>query len=252
MTPPRTPNAPDWLTARPIAHRGLHDASKGVIENSLSALRAALAKGYAVECDLRLSRDGKVFVFHDDDLCRLTGETGAFFARDSLELEQIALSGSKDKIASLEKWLATTQGAVPLILELKSDFSGNLALASAVAAALGDYNGPVALKSFDPALIAVLRRKDAPWPLGMVAQGSYDDFAELSDTQRFTLSRFTHVAETRPDFLSWRAADLPHPVCELARACAGVPVMTWTIRSPQQAAAARKHADQIVFEGFEA
>ncbi len=65
---PRNPNAPDWLTARPIAHRGLHDVSKGVIENSLGALRAALAKGYAVECDLRLSRDGKVFVFHDDDL----------------------------------------------------------------------------------------------------------------------------------------------------------------------------------------
>ena len=249
---PRTPNAPGWLTARPIAHRGLHDVSKGVIENSLGALRAALAKGYAVECDLRLSRDGKVFVFHDDDLGRLTGESGAFFARDALELEQIALSNSRNKIASLEKWLATAQGAVPLILELKSDFSGNLALAAAVAAALGGYKGPVALKSFDPALIAALRRKDPPWPLGIVAQESYDDFAELSQTQRVTLSRFTHVTETKPDFLSWCATDLPHPTCELARACAGIPVMTWTICSSEQAAAVRKHADQIVFEGFEA
>jgi glycerophosphoryl diester phosphodiesterase len=245
-------NAPDWLTARPIAHRGLHDASKGVIENSLGGLRAAAAKGYAVECDLRLSRDGKVFVFHDDDLDRLTGELGPFSARDSGELEHIGLSGSEDRIASLEQWLATAQGAVPLILELKSDFSGNLALSAAVAAALGDYHGPVALKSFDPALIAVLRRMDAPWPLGIVAQEFYDDFAGLSETQCITLTRFTHGAESKPDFLSWRAADLPHPVCELARACAGIPVMTWTIRSPEQAAAARKHADQIVFEGFEA
>ena len=248
----RNPNAPDWLTARPIAHRGLHDASRGVIENSLGSLLAAVAKGYAVECDLRLSRDGKAFVFHDDDLDRLTGQSGPFFARDAGELEQIGLSESQDKIASLEKWLAAARGAVPLILELKSDFSGNLALAAAVAAALADYRGPVALKSFDPSLIAALRRRDAPWPLGMVAQESYDDFAELSRTQRVTLSRFTHVAETTPDFLSWRAADLPHPVCELARACAGMPVMTWTIRSPEQVAAARKYADQIVFEGFEA
>ena len=135
----RSPNAPDWLTARPIAHRGLHDASKGVVENSLGALRAAMAKGYAVECDLRLSRDGKVFVFHDDDLDRLTVQSGAFYARDAGELEQIGLSGSKDRIASLEKWLATAQGEVPLILELKSDFSENLALAAAVAAALGEY-----------------------------------------------------------------------------------------------------------------
>ena len=139
-----------------------------------------MAKGYAVECDLRLSRDGKVFVFHDDDLDRLTGQSGPFIARDAGELEQIGLSGSQDKIASLEKWLATAQGAVPLILELKSDFSGNLALAAAVSEALGEYKGPVALKSFDPALIAVLRRRDAHWPLGMVAQESYDDFAELS------------------------------------------------------------------------
>jgi hypothetical protein len=74
----------------------------------------------------------------------------------------------------------------------------------------------------------------------------------LSETQCITLSRFTHVAETKPDFLSWRAADLPHPLCELARACAGMPVMTWTIRSSEQAAAVKKYADQIVFEGFEA
>ncbi len=76
------------------------------------------------------------------------------------------MSGSRDKIASLEKWLATAQGAVPLIFELKSDFSGNLALAAAVAAALGDYNGPVALKSFDPALIAVLRKTEARLAVG--------------------------------------------------------------------------------------
>jgi glycerophosphoryl diester phosphodiesterase len=248
----RNPNAPDWLTARPIAHRGLHAPSKGVVENSLGSLRAALAKGYAVECDLRLSRDGKVFVFHDNDLDRLTGDSGPFFARDAGELERIGLSGSDDRIASLENWLATAQGVVPLILELKSDFSGNLSLAAAVAAALGGYEGPVAVKSFDPGLIAVLRRMDAPWPLGMVAQDSYDDFAGLSPTQCITLRRFTHASETKPDFLSWRAADLPQPVCELVRACAGIPVMTWTIRSPEQATAARKHADQIVFEGFEA
>lgn len=248
----RNPNAPDWLTARPIAHRGLHDPSKGVVENSLGSLRAALVKGYAVECDLRLSRDGKVFVFHDDDLDRLTGDSGAFDARDAGELRQISLSGSEDKIASLENWLATAQGAVPLILELKSDFSGNLALAAAVAAVLGGYEGPVAVKSFDPGLIAVMRSMDAPWPLGMVAQDSYGDFVGLSQTQCIRLSRFTHASETTPDFLSWRAADLPQPVCELARACAGIPVMTWTIRSPEQAAVARRHADQIVFEGFEA
>ncbi len=108
------------------------------------------------------------------------------------------------------------------------------------------------MKSFDPALIAVLRSSGAPWPLGIVAQEHYDEeeFAELTLDQVHSLRRFTHAAETQPDFLSWRAADLPHPLCEFARACAKTPVLAWTIRTPGQAAAARRHADQIVFEGF--
>ena len=246
----RTPHAPDWLTARPIGHRGLHDIARGRVENSLGALRAALDAGYAAECDLRLSRDGKVFVFHDDALDRLTQETGLFAQRDAAGLETIRLRGSDERIPTLADWLAAARGEAPLILELKSDFSGDTALAAAVAAALEGYAGPVALKSFDPALVACLRAAPAPWPLGMVAQASYADLAFLSATQCDGLRSFTHAAQTQPDFLSFRAADLPQPICELARACAGMPVMAWTIRSPGQAEAARRHADQIVFEGF--
>ncbi len=248
----RLANAPDWLTARPIAHRGLHDFSHSVVENSLGAARAAFARNYAMECDLRLSRDGKVFVFHDEMLDRLCGESGFFGAFDSGQLRGKFLRGSGEAIPSLAQLLDVAQGVAPLILELKSDFSGDVALAAAIAAELGDYAGPVAVKSFDPALIAALRAMQAPWPLGIVAQAEYAEaeWAGLTASQCFTLSHFTHAAETQPDFLSWRAADLPNPTCEFARACAGMPVMTWTIRSPEAAQAARRYADQIVFEGF--
>jgi glycerophosphoryl diester phosphodiesterase len=241
-----------WLTARPIAHRGLHDSSHGVVENSLGAARAAFARNYAMECDLRLSRDGQVFVFHDDTLDRLCGESGRFRDLDAAPLRRKVLRGSGEPILSFEQLLSAARGAVPLILELKSDFSGDDALAAAVAASLRDYSGPVALKSFDPALIVALRRIDVPWPLGIVAQADYaeEEWGALSAALRFALSRFTHAGETRPDFLSWRAADLPNPTCEFARACSRAPVLTWTIRSAQQAARVKAHADQIVFEGF--
>lgn len=250
----RQPNAPDWLTKRPIAHRGLHDSLHGPVENSLGALRAAISRGYAVEADLRLSRDGEVFVFHDDDLDRLTEAAGPFAARDAAELARIGLHGGGETIPTLARFLFEAAGAAPLILELKGDFSGDAALAAAVAAALGAYAGPVALKSFDPALIAFLRAGGAGWPLGVVAQARYDskEFPGLSKKQCDSLNNCTHLHETKPDFLSWRGADLPQPICELARACAGMPVLAWTIRSPEQAAAARVHADQIVFEGFAA
>ncbi|MGO8738449.1 glycerophosphodiester phosphodiesterase family protein [Rhodoblastus sp.] len=240
-----------WLIARPIAHRGLHDPERRIAENSLGAAQAAVAGGYGIECDVRLSRDGKVFVFHDEKLDRLTEAFGAFRGRDAHELAHIALQGG-EMIPTLAAFLAAVAGAVPLIVELKSDSFGDVTLADAVAAELADYHGPVALKSFDPAPIAALRAGAAPWPLGIVAQSDYEDeeFDRLTPAQWEEVTRFTHAGATRPDFLSWRAADLPAPVVEVFRACAGLPVMSWTIRSPQQAETARKHADQIVFEGF--
>ena len=75
-------SAPAWLTARPIAHRGLHDAAKGLAENSLGAAAAAIAGGFAIECDVQLSRDGEAMVFHDDNLRRLTRGRGALAAKN--------------------------------------------------------------------------------------------------------------------------------------------------------------------------
>lgn len=215
------------------------------------ALRAAMARGFAVEADVRLSRDGDVFVFHDDALDRLTWETGFFRDLDTAQAQALRLRGG-ERIPTLAEFLR--EGAdCPLILELKSDFNGDVALAHAMAAALADHRGPVALKSFDPALIAVLRaQKHAPWPLGIVAQADYDDgdFENLSAAEKDRLARFVHARETRPDFLSWRSSDLPNPTCELARACAKMPVMSWTVRSAEQAKEVLRRADQIVFEGF--
>jgi len=213
--------------------------------------RVLVGEGYAVEADIRLSRDGEIFVFHDDDLARLTGGDGMFGQRDAAELKRLRLCGGGEGIPSLAEFLREGEGA-PLILELKSDFSGDLALARKIPAALAGHAGAVALKSFDPALIAVLRAAGARWPLGIVAQADYEDedFAHLSAREKHRLARFVHARETRPDFLSWRRADLPSAVCEIFRACAGGPVMSWTVRSPAQAQDVLRHADQIVFEGF--
>ena len=124
-------------------------------------------------------------------------------------------------------------------------------LADRVRAILAAYTGPVAIKSFDPAVIAHLRL-GAPCPLGIVAEASYDDpeWAALPGALRRDLAALTHFAQTRPDFLSYRVGDLPHAAPALFRAGLGLPVMTWTVRSPEQREAARRWADQMVFEGF--
>ena len=56
---------------KPIAHRGLHDAAKGIIENTVPAFEAAIARGYGIECDVRPAACATPMVFHDLTLERL-------------------------------------------------------------------------------------------------------------------------------------------------------------------------------------
>jgi hypothetical protein len=89
-------------------------------------------------------------------------------------------------------------------------------------------------------------------PLGIVGEADYteSDWPQLSPDQRREMMHFLHYPQTRPDFISWRAEDLPHAIPFLAREGLGLPVTTWTIRSPEQGRRIRAWADQIVFEGF--
>ncbi len=246
-----------WLVARPIAHRGLHDESAGVVENSLSAARAAVAGGYAIECDVQLSADHEAVVFHDDFLERLTGVAGRVNEKTARELSAIRLKGSNESVPLLWELLQAIQGRAPLVVELKSNFDGNLALARRVAELLAGYRGPAAIESFDPDPIAFLRQNRMAlgieqFPLGMVAQASYGplEWPELSESRRSELTHWLHYPRSRPEFLSFNVDDLPHVAPMLLREGLKLPVTVWTVRSPEQSIAAQKWMDQIVFEGF--
>ena len=252
------PLRPSWLTARPIAHRGLHDKTRGVIENSLSAARAAMAGNFAIECDVQLSRDGEAMVFHDFELQRLTGISGFVKDINARELATTALTGTHgETIPTLAQLLDLLQDTVPLIVEIKSEFDGDMRLAKRVAEIATSYKGPLAIKSFDPAVMAHLRKqRDAlaitRIPLGMVAEARYDNpyWNKLPADVKPTLEHVLHWRDTQPDFLSWHVNDLPHATAYLLREAQGLPVMTWTVCTPEQNALAAKWADQIVFEGW--
>jgi glycerophosphoryl diester phosphodiesterase len=242
---------PGWLTARPIAHRGLHDAAAGRVENTLAAAEAAIARAFAIECDAQLTADGEAVVFHDATLDRLMQAQGAVAERTVAELQALRFKSSSEAILTLPEFLTRIAGRVPLILEIKSHFNGDMRLTDRTRAVAASYSGPLALKSFDPAVIAHLRALDPVWPLGMIAEASYegDYWRDLSSGQRQSCTAFLHYPETRPDFLSWNVDDLPHLTPALLRAVASLPVMAWTVRTPEQKRRAKLWADQIVFDG---
>jgi glycerophosphoryl diester phosphodiesterase len=245
-------NSPPWLTARPIAHRGLHDRSRGIVENTLSAADAAVAGGFAIECDVQDTADGEAIVFHDHTLERLTGGHGPVRERNAAELTALAVAATDDRIPTLEVFLARVAGRVPVIVEIKSRFDGDLTLTRRTVTVAAAYDCAVAMKSFDPAVVGALRGIAPNVPRGIIAQAGYDgrEWQGLSDEARHAMANLLHLSHTQPDFVSWRVGDLPLAAPFLCRHLGKLPVMTWTVRSDGDRRRAAAHADQMVFEGF--
>jgi glycerophosphoryl diester phosphodiesterase len=247
---------PAAFLSRPIAHRALHDITQGRPENSRAAAEAAIAGGYGIEIDLQLSSDGQAMVFHDYDLGRLTGETGAVRLRCADDLRQIPLLHGNEGIPSFAEFLALVDGRVPLLVELK-DQDGALGtdlgpLERAVAADLAGYAGDVAVMSFNPHSVAALAVLAPDIPRGLTTCAyTVDDFPTVPAARRAELEPIPDFTRTGSCFISHHAQDLHSPHVAALKA-QGVPVLCWTIRSPEAEAEARQVAENVTFEGYAA
>ena len=241
-----------WLK-RPIAHRGLHDASRGIVENSRSAVRAAMSRGYAIEVDLQRAAADRPVVFHDENLDRLTGESGPVAARDVAALCEVRLKdGGGDTILSLPDLLDIVAGHVPLVLEVKSAWRQDETFEANIAQELANYAGPVAVMSFDPHAVAAFRRKAPELPRGLVAS-KFDgekDTQHLSAPKRFAMRHLFTSAFAHPHFVAYDIRALPALAPLLTRFVFGLPLLTWTVRTEAERERGLRYADAIIFEGF--
>ncbi len=244
--------APDWLTARPVAHRGLHDISRGIVENMPGAVQAAIAGNFAIEVDIQLSADGEAMVHHDHALGRLTEATGEVIERTAAELKAIRFKDTDERMMSLSDLCSMVARRVPLVIELKSRFRGDRRLAKRMADVLASYEGPAVGMSFDPDQVLALRELVPARPRGIVAQRSYEDayWAELTQAQRDSMLYLRHGFQTQPHFVAFKVDHLPAPAPWIARNLFGCALLTWTVRTAEQRARAGRYADQMIFEGF--
>jgi hypothetical protein len=138
------------------------------------------------------------------------------------------------------------------VVEIKSRYTGDMTLTRRTCELLASYDGPAAIKSFDPAVVAEVRRIAPGIPRGIVAESSHTDksYSGLTQAQKHALGNLLHFEESQPQFISWRVADLPAAAPYLCRLLGKLPVMTWTVRTPEDRERAARHADQMVFEGF--
>jgi glycerophosphoryl diester phosphodiesterase len=230
-----------WLTGRPIAHRGLHDRNRTRWENTLSAFEAAARQGYAIECDVHLSKDGVPVVFHDGDLKRLCGVEGHIYEKTGSELAALKVGGTDDAVPSLAQLLDLVDGRVPLVIELKGIPGKDEGLVGRTAELLARYKGKAAIMSFDHWLIREFPKQASEIPAGLTAEGRKETDMEAH------FSMLAHGIS----FVSYAVFDLPNPFVKFVRERLGMPVITWTVRDAKAAETTFAHADQMTFEGFE-
>ena len=236
----------------PIAHRGLHDAAAGIIENTPSAVTAAIAKGYAVEVDVQAAKGGVPVVFHDRTLQRLIEGAGAVDTLTPAELGRLAYKVGADRIVTLDALLEIVGGRVPLVIEVKTGFTAPGAFEEAIARSVRAYRGPLALMSFDPFTMMALKAHAAAVPRGLLSY-RWDDgwMPSLSAPLRRQLRALTHLSAIGPSFIAYDIDDLPAFRPLLQKRLRGLSLLTWTVRTSAQRAKAARYADAIIFEGFE-
>lgn len=244
--------APSWLTARPVAHRGLHDISRGIVENMPGAVEAAIAGNFAIEVDIQLTADGEAMVHHDDALGRLNEGAGLLLEKTAAQLKAVTFKDTGERMMSLADLCTLVAGRVPLVIEVKSHFDGDRKLVRRMAEILSSYSGPVVGMSFDPDQVLALREIAPNLPRGIVAQRDYDDdyWKKLTKQQRDSMLYLRHGFRTEPHFVAYRVNQLPAAAPWIARNVFGCPLLTWTVRTPEQRARAARYADQMIFEGF--
>jgi glycerophosphoryl diester phosphodiesterase len=240
---------------RPIAHRGLHNAKRGIIENTGPAFEAAIDKNYGIECDVRPAADGLPVVFHDEMLARLIEGRGPIAKITERQLKGLRHRVGGAPILTFAELLELVSGRVPLLVEIKSEWEPEQkTFLSRIASAAAAYRGVIALMSFDPAIMTSIRSLAPKLPRGMIS-GSYTGGGwwsrRINRKRAASLRNLLESGPVAPDFYAYDVNALPTPVTEYTRKVQGLPLFTWTVRTAKQRRIAANWADAMIFEGFE-
>ena len=217
---------------RGFAHRGLHYGA-GFPENSLVAFAAALEVGAGIECDLRLTADNEVLIFHDADAVRLCASPMRIGDSTLAELARLRLG--EGPIPTLASLLKLVGGRVPLLLEVKAD-KDIWRWAPALERALAGYAGPIGIMSFDTRIPRLIRANLPHVRRGLVVR---DRLPAWKRALAFWLAD--------PQFLAVEVAALGKPWVQRVRR--RMPVYSWTVRNADQRRQAEVHADAVIWEG---
>lgn len=230
-----------------FAHRGYHCKEKKIPENSMAAFRAALKKNYGIELDIHLTSDNQVVVFHDDTLQRVCGINGYPEKMTTAQLRKCSLLGTDEHIPTFEEVLSLVHGQVPLLIELKMP-DRSVKLCEQAYKLLKNYHGPYLIQSFNTLGLRWFR-ENAPHVLrGQLASNLTNNNKKPHWAFRFLTKHLMLNFLARPDFISYKLADLPTFNTSLLRTFFRTPFAVWTLRDRKSLKEGVLHYDMQIFE----
>ncbi len=241
----------EWLFNTPICHRGLHNGGD-IAENSMTAFKKAIEKGYNIEIDVHTSADGNIIVFHDYNLKRVCGVDISPEEINSSELSQYKLNGTEDSIPTLKELLQVIDGKVGLLIEIKYKAGKKYRQVSPkVYELIKDYKGKVAIQSFSPTIVKWFKNNAPEIPRGLLATGYQElkipSFVKsgLRSLNRLIGGKVFKI--TDPNFIAYNVMSFPSPTMKRVRE-GGMPFLTWTVNSEKAVTLAKEWADNVIFE----
>ena len=235
-----------------FAHRGLH--GEGAAENSLTAFRLAVEAGYGIELDVRMSADGKIFVFHDETLTRMCGINKKISDMSYSQLRSLYLKGGRERIPLLTEVLELVEGRVPLLIEIKSADNERL-LCKRLCAILDTYSGAFAIQSFDPRILGYFKKYRPRFARGqlvanMKIQKGKENPSKQGPFIRFALTHMLTNIISRPDFISIKGTHLNEPAFWLATRIFRCKGFVWTVKDKRQYMLCRQKGLYSIFENI--
>jgi len=231
-----------------FAHRGLHDSEKA--ENSLSAFAAAKEMGFGIELDIRLSKDGELVVFHDDNLSRVVGKEGKVADFTAEELSKMKLLGTKDGIPTLKEVLKLIDGAVPLLIEMKMN-NGESGVPEKLVEEIDGYKGEFIVESFNPLALRTLKKMRPDILRGILSVEYMKDPKNKGKLLYKMLQNLQFNFFMRPDFVAYEKKGYSVGNLRFIRRNFDTPLIAWTIKSPEEEREAISHGfDTVIFEGY--
>ncbi|MCC6093561.1 MAG: glycerophosphodiester phosphodiesterase [Eubacterium sp.] len=231
-----------------FAHRGLWDMKQKIPENSIPAFARAVEKGYAIELDVHLTRDGSLVVFHDDSLMRICHVHGTCESMDLAALQKLPLSHTDCHMPLLQDVLKLVNGRVPLLIELKLP-SVHTEICSHVYEALKGYSGPYLIESFNPLGLRKYKKLDPDVMIGQLA-GKYTARDHLHPLIALLSSSLLVNTLSRPDFVAYNFRTDDAFGLYLNHNLFKIPVFAWTVRTVEEFRRCRPCYDGIIFEKF--